>query len=165
MALKEKSALISILLPRRTIYFRTFQCETPCRNSNGNRDFLSGTIGHCTEGRISLYTLKSSIHFSLVFFSIANQPKISPNIIFCSTKRANYIMTLAPGLLAKDSYMNTPYNSTLDIMYNSSLCESLCPREGVNQLEIEAYCNNLQYYIAADTHIAMWTAIGVLFGP
>ena len=70
---------------------------------------------------------------------------------------------MAPGLLAKDSDMNTPYNSTLDIMYNSSLCESLCPREGVNQLEIEAYCNNLQYHIAADTHIAMWTAIGVLF--
>ena len=60
------------------------------RNSNGNRDFLSGTIGHCTEGRISLYTLKSSIHFSLVFFSIANQPKISPNIIFFSIKMAGW---------------------------------------------------------------------------
>ena len=29
-AFKEKSAKLLILLPLRTIYFRTFQCETPC---------------------------------------------------------------------------------------------------------------------------------------
>ena len=29
-AFKEKSAKLLILLPLRTIYFQTFQCETPC---------------------------------------------------------------------------------------------------------------------------------------
>ena len=29
-AFKEKSTKLLILLPLRTIYFRTFQCETPC---------------------------------------------------------------------------------------------------------------------------------------
>ena len=29
-AFKEKSAKLLILLPLRTIYFRTFQCGTPC---------------------------------------------------------------------------------------------------------------------------------------
>jgi len=52
--------------------------------------------------------------------------------------------TVAPGLLSKDSDdMNTPYNSTLANKYNSTVCESLCPREGVNQTEVESYCNNL----------------------
>ena len=31
LAFKEKSAKLLILLPLRTIYFRTFQCGTPCR--------------------------------------------------------------------------------------------------------------------------------------
>ena len=30
-AFKEKSTKLLILLPLRTIYNRTFQCETPCR--------------------------------------------------------------------------------------------------------------------------------------
>ena len=29
-AFEEKSTKLLILLPLRTIYFRTFQCETPC---------------------------------------------------------------------------------------------------------------------------------------
>ena len=75
--------------------------------------------------------------------------------------------TIAPGLLSKDSgSMITPYNATLDAKYNSSNCESLCPREGFNATEIpdlESYCNNLQYYIPVNTHYAMWTTIAVLF--
>ena len=30
IASEEKSTILLILLPLRTIYFRTFQCETPC---------------------------------------------------------------------------------------------------------------------------------------
>ena len=75
--------------------------------------------------------------------------------------------TIAPGLLSKDSgSMITPYNATLDDKYNSSNCESLCPREGFNATEIpdlESYCNNLQYYISVNTHYAMWITIAVLF--
>jgi len=75
--------------------------------------------------------------------------------------------TIAPGLLSKDSAsMDTPYNATLAAKYNSSNCESLCPREGFNATEIpdlESYCNNLQYYISVNTHYAMWITIAVLF--
>ena len=75
--------------------------------------------------------------------------------------------TIAPGLLSKDSgSMITPYNTTLDAKYNSSNCESLCPREGFNATEIpelESYCNNLQYYVPVNTHYAMWITIAVLF--
>ena len=62
--------------------------------------------------------------------------------------------------------MDTPYNATLDAKYNSSNCESLCPREGFNATEIpelESYCNNLQYYVPDNTHYAMWITIAVLF--
>merc|ERR1719362_1939356 len=75
--------------------------------------------------------------------------------------------TIAPGLLSKDSgSMITPYNATLDDKYNSSNCESLCPRDGLNATEIPdltSYCNNLQYYVPAETHYAMWITIAVLF--
>ena len=76
-------------------------------------------------------------------------------------------VTIAPGLLFKESgSMITPYNATLDDKYNSSNCESLCPRDGFNATEIPdltSYCNNLQYYIPDNTHYAMWITIAVLF--
>ena len=62
--------------------------------------------------------------------------------------------------------MDTPYNATLAAKYNSSICESLCPREGVNATEIadvESYCNNLQHYVSEHVHYAMWITIAVLF--
>ena len=34
-AFKEKSTKLLILLPLRTIYFWTFQCETPCTMGKG----------------------------------------------------------------------------------------------------------------------------------
>merc|ERR1719362_2619181 len=75
--------------------------------------------------------------------------------------------TIAPGLLSNDSgSMITPYNATLDDKYNSSNCESLCPRDGFNATEIPdltSYCNNLQYYVPDNTHYAMWITIAVLF--
>ena len=37
-AFKEKSTKLLILLPLRTIYNRTFKCETPCI-SNQSKDF------------------------------------------------------------------------------------------------------------------------------
>ena len=40
-AFKEKSAKLLILLPLRTIYFQTFQCETPCSNKNINTYLLN----------------------------------------------------------------------------------------------------------------------------
>jgi hypothetical protein len=76
-------------------------------------------------------------------------------------------LTIAPGLLSKDSgSMDTPYNATLAAKYNSSICESLCPREGVNAteiLDVESYCNNLQHYISVHVHYAMWITIAILF--
>ena len=75
--------------------------------------------------------------------------------------------TIAPGLLSKDSgSMITPYNATLSAKYNPTNCESLCPRENVNETEIpdlESYCNNLQYYIPVNTHYGIWITIAVLF--
>ena len=51
-AFKEKSAKLLILLPLRTIYFQTFQCETPCIsqtpnvvNKNPTSDYVPVDIG------------------------------------------------------------------------------------------------------------------------
>ena len=38
-AFKEKSAKLLILLPLRTIYFYSFQCETPCSKLPGQKYF------------------------------------------------------------------------------------------------------------------------------
>ena len=59
-----------------------------------------------------------------------------------------------PSLLSKDydDIDLSLYNSTLSNKYNYAICENLCLRQGINQSEIEAYCNNLQYYISSDIH-------------
>ena len=46
IAFKEKSAKLLILLPLRTIYFRTFQCETPCILQ------LNAFTKHCFESQL-----------------------------------------------------------------------------------------------------------------
>ena len=48
-AFKEKSTKLLILPPLRTIYFRTFQCETPCKRV---QIFCKRVITHLAFGTL-----------------------------------------------------------------------------------------------------------------
>lgn len=39
----------------------------------------------------------------------------------------------------------------------------MCPREGVNQTQLEIYCDSIKEHIDINIHIGVWIAIGVLF--
>ena len=82
---------------------------------------------------------------------------------------ATIFVALSATLYATHSFTLFHNDKTIPSNFNSSHCENICPPANQTKVELEQwnemidYCENIWMTISPETHVIIWTVLGVLF--